>query len=88
MTVTDLLQSARFVVDTEGNQQAVQLNIAQWKELVTFLETIEAWEREWHRPFEAIRVAWDTAPPAPAEGSIPDDESLVQFVHEVRDETS
>ena len=88
MTIIDLLQSAKFVVDTDGKQQAVQLNIEQWEELVTLLENIESWEREWRQPFDTVRAAWDALSPASAEGTIPDDETLVELVHQVRDETA
>lgn len=57
MTVTDLLQSAHFVVDANGNRQAVQFDIARWEELVALLKTMEAWDQEWRQPFEAIRAA-------------------------------
>ncbi len=86
MTVTDLLQSAQFVVDADGNRQAVQFDIAQWEALVALLKKIEAWEQEWHQPFEAVRAAWDASSPAPDEDPIPDDETLVDLVHRVRDE--
>lgn len=85
MTVTELLQSARFVVDAEGNRQAVQFDMTQWKELVVLLKRIEAWEQEWHQPFDAIRAAWDASAPAPAEDMPLDDEALVDMVHQVRD---
>jgi hypothetical protein len=86
MTVTDLLQSAQFVVDGEGNRKAVQFDIAQWEELVALLKNIEAWEREWRQPFTAVRAAWDNSSPAPDEDSLPDDEALVNLVHQVQDE--
>jgi hypothetical protein len=79
MTVTDLLQSAQFVVDADGKRQAVQFNIAQWEELVGLLKNIEAWEKEWQRPFEAVRLAWDSSTPAPGEDSIPDNETLDRY---------
>jgi hypothetical protein len=86
MTLTDLLQSAQFVIDADGNRQAVQFDIAQWNELVALLKNIEAWEQEWHQPFEAVRAAWDASSPTPDEDPIPDDETLVDLVHRVRDE--
>ena len=86
MTVKDLLQSAQFLVDADGNPQAVQLKIDQWEELVALMEKIETWEREWHRPFDAIRAVWETSSPAPAEDSLPDDDTLVDLVHQVRAE--
>jgi len=67
VTVTDLLQSAQFVVDADGNRQAAQFDIARWEELVALLKNIEAWEQEWRQPFEAIRAAWEASSPAPDE---------------------
>ena len=86
MTVTDLLQSAQFVVDANGNRHAVQFDFARWEELVALLKNIEAWEQEWHQPFDAVRAAWDASLPAPNEVAIPDDETLVALVYQVRDE--
>ena len=86
MTVTDLLRSAQFVVDANGNRQAVQFEIAQWEALVVLLKNIEAWEQEWHQPFDAVRSAWAASSPAPDEDIISDDETLVKLVHQVRDD--
>ena len=62
------------------------IDIAQWEALVTLLKNIEAWEQEWHQPFEAVRATWDASSPTPDEDPIPDDETLVDLVHRVRDE--
>jgi hypothetical protein len=85
VTIADLLQSAHFVVDTEGKHQAVQLDMAHWQELVKRLRDLEAWEETWQKPFDAIRTAWETSAPAPDEALIPDDETLVDLVHQLRD---
>jgi hypothetical protein len=86
VTLTDLLQSARFVVDADGKRQAVQFDIAQWEELVALLKNIEAWKQEWQQPFEAVRAAWHASSPAQDEDPIPDEETLVDLVHRVRNE--
>ena len=41
MSVTDLLETARFVVDGKGNKTAVILDYAVWEELLTLLEDME-----------------------------------------------
>lgn len=87
MTVTELLQTAQFVVDAEGNRQAVQFDIARWEELVGLLENLERWEQEWRQPFDAIRAAWETSPPAPAETSTHVHKTLVDLVHQLRQES-
>ena len=86
MTITDLLQSAQFVVDTEGNHKAVQLDMAQWEELLVLLKRIEEQEQAWQKPFDAVHQAWETSSPAPDEALIPSVETLVDLVHQVRNE--
>jgi hypothetical protein len=49
MTIADLLQSPKFVVDTDGNHQAVQLDMVHWQALVKRLQVIEAWEENWEQ---------------------------------------
>ena len=41
MNTTELLQNARFLVDTSGNRTAVQIDYAAWEELLTLLEDME-----------------------------------------------
>jgi|PlaIllAssembly_1097288.scaffolds.fasta_scaffold3893894_1 hypothetical protein len=41
MSVTELLQSARFVVDADGNKKAVMVDYDVWEELLTILEDWE-----------------------------------------------
>ena len=86
MTTTQILQSAQFVVDSDGTPQAAQLNISHWEELVALLTQFETWEQDWHRPFDAVREAWDASSPAPDENEIPEGEALARLVHQVRDE--
>jgi len=41
MSVTELLQSAQFVVDGHGNKKAVVFDYAVWEELLRLLEDLE-----------------------------------------------
>jgi hypothetical protein len=41
MSVTELLKSVQFVIDSDGNRTAVQLDLALWEELVMLLEDLE-----------------------------------------------
>ena len=41
MTVTEVLKSAHFVVDHEGNPTAVVLDIAVWDSFLSALEEVE-----------------------------------------------
>ncbi len=41
MNATELLQNVQFVLDTDGNKTAVQIDYAAWEELLTLLEDIE-----------------------------------------------
>ena len=41
MNSTELLQNVQFVLDTDGNKTAVQIDYAAWEELLTLLEDIE-----------------------------------------------
>lgn len=41
MSVTTLLQSAQFVIDTNGDRKAVVLDYRLWEELLTLLEDLE-----------------------------------------------
>jgi hypothetical protein len=45
MSVIDILNSVQFVVDKQGRQTAVQLDLATWKALQLLLEEIA--EDEW-----------------------------------------
>ena len=40
MNVTDLLEKARFVVDSDGERTAVLLDRTSWEELLTILENL------------------------------------------------
>ncbi len=41
MSITELIRTAQFVVDSDGNRKAVQLDLAVWEELITLLEDLE-----------------------------------------------
>ncbi len=41
MSVTELLQSAEYVVDAQGHRKAVVVDYAAWEELLMLLEDIE-----------------------------------------------
>jgi hypothetical protein len=41
MAVTELLQTAQFLVDAEGNKKSVVLDYTLWEELLTWLEDLE-----------------------------------------------
>ena len=41
MTITEILNSVQFVVDSTGKRKAVQLDLATWEKIVTCLEDIE-----------------------------------------------
>lgn len=41
MTIADLLDSAQFVVDAEGNKKAVLLDFTVWQEFVAWVEELE-----------------------------------------------
>jgi hypothetical protein len=41
MSVNDLLQSARYVVDESGNRKAVLLDWPAWKEFLTLLDEFD-----------------------------------------------
>jgi hypothetical protein len=41
MSVDELVQTAQFLVDAEGNKKAVVVDYALWEELLTLLEDLE-----------------------------------------------
>ena len=45
MSITDILDSVQYVVDKQGRQTAVQLDLATWKMLQLLLEDIAEDER-------------------------------------------
>ena len=62
MSVTELLQSARFVVDAEGNKKAVIVDYDIWEELLTILEDWEdAQEIKQLRMLKEEAIPWGQA---------------------------
>ena len=53
MNATELLQNVQFVLDTDGNKTAVQIDYAAWEELLTLLEDIE--DNDQPRPPSPLR---------------------------------
>lgn len=41
MSVTQLLETAQFLVDADGNKKGVVLDLVAWEELLTMLEDLE-----------------------------------------------
>lgn len=46
MTTIELLNSAQFIVDHDGNKKAVVLNLTVWEEIVAALERLAALDQE------------------------------------------
>jgi len=62
MSVTELLQSVRFVVDAEGNKKAVIVDYDIWEELLTILEDWEdAQEIKQLRMLKEEAIPWGQA---------------------------
>ena len=62
MSVTELLQSVRFVVDAEGNKKAVIVDYDIWEELLTILEDWEdAQEIKQLRMLKEKAIPWGQA---------------------------
>ncbi len=62
MSVSELLQSVQFLVDTEGNKKAAVLDYKIWEGLVTLLEDLEdAEEIQRLRELHEETVPWEEA---------------------------
>lgn len=62
MSVAELLDTARFLVDQEGNRKAVVLEYPAWEELLLLLEDLEdSAEMESLRAQEEDTVSWEEA---------------------------
>ena len=62
MTVTELLQTAQFLVDSSGDKKAVVLDYAIWDDLLTLLEDLEdAEEIRTLREAKEEAVPWELA---------------------------
>jgi len=44
MTTTNLINSAQFITDADGNKKAVVLDLPVWAEIITALEKLELLE--------------------------------------------
>jgi hypothetical protein len=62
MSVTELLQTARFVVDADGNKKAVMVDYDIWEELLSILEDWEdAQEIKQLRVLKEEAIPWGQA---------------------------
>lgn len=62
MSITELLQTARFVVDGDGNKKAVMVDYDIWEELLTILEDWEdAQEIKQMRMLKDDAISWGQA---------------------------
>ena len=62
MTVAEILNSVKFVVDPNGQQSAVVVDIEVWEQIVTLLEDVEdAEEVKKGRSLKEETVPWKTA---------------------------
>jgi hypothetical protein len=55
MGIADLLDSAQFVVDAQGNKKAVMFDLVLWNEFVQWLQQLEELE-EAHEEAEDIKI--------------------------------
>jgi hypothetical protein len=62
VSTTELLQTAQFLIDTNGNKKAVVLDYVLWEELLTLLEDLEDAEeiRRLHEAGEEA-IPWEQA---------------------------
>ena len=62
MTVTDILNSVKFVVTPDGHQSAVVVDVDVWGQIVTLLEDSEdAEEIKQARAVKEETIPWKTA---------------------------
>lgn len=62
MTVADILNSVKFVVNPDGHQSAVVVDLEVWEQIVTLLEDIEdAEEIKQARSIKEEAIPWKTA---------------------------
>ena len=62
MTITDILNSVKFVVSPDGHQSAVLVDLDVWEKIVTLLEDAEdAEEMEQARAVKEETIHWKTA---------------------------
>ena len=62
MSINDLLETAEFLVDAEGNKKAVVVSYALWEELQSLLEDLEdAEEMRGLSPAAEDTIPWEEA---------------------------
>ena len=62
MTVADILNSVKFVVNPDGHQSAVVVDLEVWEQIVTLLEDIEDTEEiKQARAVKEETIPWKTA---------------------------
>ena len=62
MTITDILNSVKFVVESDGHQSAVVVDMEIWEQIVTMLEDGEDAEEIKHaRVIKEETISWKTA---------------------------
>jgi hypothetical protein len=62
MSVTELLQSAQFVVDADGHKKSVLVDVEVWDELLAILEDVEdATEVKQLRTLKEESIPWGQA---------------------------
>ncbi len=62
MTITDILNSVKFVVEPDGHQSAVVVDMEVWEQIVAMLEDAEDAEEVKHaRMVKEETVPWRTA---------------------------
>lgn len=62
MTVTEMPRAAQYLVDADGNKQAVVLDWVVWEELLLLLEDLEdAEEMRYLQEIEEEEIPWEKA---------------------------
>ncbi len=62
MTLAEILNSIKFVVDPDGHQSAVMVNLDVWEQIVTLLEDAEDTEEiKKARAVKEETIPWKTA---------------------------
>ncbi len=59
MTVADILNSVKFVVNPDGHQSAVVVDLDVWEQIVTLLEDAEEIKKA--RAVKEETISWKTA---------------------------
>ncbi len=59
MTIADILNSVKFVVDSDGQQSAVMVDMDVWNQIVTLLEDAEEIKKA--RSVKEETIPWKTA---------------------------